>query len=167
MTAIVLIGFMGAGKTTVARALAERLGCAWLDLDGLITERTGRTPAQIIDQQGESRFRQEESAALRQALREIRPGVMALGGGAWTVEANRELIARYGCRTVWLDAPFDLCFQRLTQQGDTRPLARDPARARQLYAARRPAYAQARATVTITQDMTAQQIVDKIMSSTL
>ncbi len=163
---IVLLGFMGAGKTTVARALAARLGCGWLDVDGIIAQRAGLTPAQIIDRQGEARFRELETQALRVAL-EGQTRIIATGGGAWANEQNRELVAARQCLTVWLDAPFELCRQRIAPQGDTRPLARDETLARQLYAARRPFYAQAARVVHLTPEKTVLEIVDEIVSSTL
>src|SRR5438270_333739 len=65
---IVITGFMGAGKTTVAVALSRLLGCASLDLDDLITAREGRPPQQLIDEDGEAAFRECETLALREAL---------------------------------------------------------------------------------------------------
>jgi shikimate kinase len=139
---LVITGFMGAGKTTVARSLAARLGCAALDMDEFVTAREGRTPQQLIDEDGEPRFREIETRALADALTHHAARVVALGGGAWTIKANRELVARHGCLSVWLDAPFELCWQRITEAPDeARPLARDPARARSLYDARRSLYA--------------------------
>lgn len=139
---VVITGFMGAGKTTVARALAARLGCAAIDADEFITARVGRTPQQIIDGEGEPRFREIESRALAEILADESAGVVALGGGAWTIEANRELIARDGCFTVWLDAPFELCWRRIARGGrNARPLARDREAALSLYEARRGLYA--------------------------
>lgn len=163
---LVLLGFMGAGKTSVARALAARFDCGWLDVDDLITTRTGLTPAQIIDQQGEARFRELETEALSAAL-DGDTRVIATGGGAWTLEQNRELVNARQCLTVWLDTPFELCRRRIAPQGDTRPLARDETRARQLYETRRALYTQATLHVHITPEKTVEKVVDEIMSSTL
>lgn len=169
-TRVVITGFMAAGKTTVARSLAARLGCATLDTDALVRERTGRTPAEIIDAEGEARFRELESGALRDALTNGRPAaavVIALGGGAWSVEANRELINARGCLTVWLDAPYELCRQRIDDAtaaagAPDRPNARDPERARALYDARRPLYALAAHRVEVAADRSAGSIVEEI-----
>src|SRR5262245_13296867 len=110
---VVIVGFMGCGKTTVAKALARRLGCEMIDLDTFITEREGRSPAQIIMEDGEIPFRKTESQALRNALEIDEARVIALGGGAWTIEANRALVAQHKGLSVWLDAPFELCWQRI------------------------------------------------------
>src|SRR6185295_9378263 len=120
---VIITGFMASGKTTVARALAFKLGCQNIDLDQFITDRTGRTPKEIIEQDGESAFREVETNSLREALASEPTGVIALGGGAWTVLRNRELIAERDALTVWLDAPFELCWQRIETAGSERPLA--------------------------------------------
>ena len=136
---------MGAGKTTVAAALAGLLGGASLDLDAFITGREGRTPQEIIDRDGEPLFRQAETRALAEALREHAAAathgvVIALGGGAWTIERNRALINQHDARTVWLDAPFDVCWRRINAEPGTRPLARDRAQTARLYTERRAVY---------------------------
>lgn len=141
---VVVTGFMAAGKTTVARALAASLGCDALDTDELVAARAGRTPAEIIDADGEARFREIESRALAEALARPGPVVVALGGGAWTIPSNRELVAARGCLSVWLDAPFDLCWRRIdaaASDAPARPFARERERARALYEARRALYA--------------------------
>jgi shikimate kinase len=141
---IVITGFMCAGKTTVARALAARLKCAALDTDAAIVERTGRRIAAIIEEDGEVRFRQIEREVLRDCLESGDARIIALGGGAWTLAENRALIAAHDCLTVWLDAPFELCWQRIANapaQGEAaRPLARDRDHALALYTTRRASY---------------------------
>lgn len=138
---IVIVGFMGCGKTTVAEALARRLDCAMIDLDSFIIEREGRSPAEIIEQDGEPAFRAIETQALQHVLENGGARVIALGGGAWTVEANRDLVDRHNCLSVWLDAPFELCWERI-MLGETtvRPLAPDRERAEELYNVRRQIY---------------------------
>lgn len=137
---IVIVGFMGCGKTTVAEALARQLGCQAIDLDSFITAREGHSPAEIIQQDGEPAFRKIETAALRDVLEAKEARVIALGGGAWTIEANRRIVAEHGCLSIWLDAPFELCWERITSSGTTRPMAPDLESAEKLYASRRPAY---------------------------
>ncbi|SRR5712692_8610253 len=137
---VVIVGFMGCGKTTVAEALAQRLGCATIDLDSFITNREGHTPAEIIAQDGGPSFREIETRALKVVLEENAARVIALGGGAWMSEANRALVAQHDCLSVWLDAPFELCWERIQSGGTTRPLAPDQQSAETLYESRRPTY---------------------------
>ncbi|HEX8131007.1 MAG TPA: shikimate kinase [Pyrinomonadaceae bacterium] len=162
---IVLTGFMCVGKTTVARALAARLGGEMIDTDAALVEREGRSIASIIDEDGEPRFRQLERDALRAVL-ESGDGarVIALGGGAWTIAENRALIAAHDCLTVWLDAPFELCWQRIAHSADARPLARDRPLARELYDARRAAYELATVRVEITEARSADDTAAEIAS---
>jgi shikimate kinase len=145
---IVIIGFMGCGKTTVAEALAERLGCAKLDLDSFITDREGHTPAEIIVQDSEPSFREIETRALKAVLEEHAARVIALGGGAWTIEANRALMAQHDCLSVWLDAPFEVCWERILISATVRPLAPDRESARMRYDSRRADYGTARLRLT-------------------
>jgi shikimate kinase len=139
MSTIVITGFMGSGKTTVAASLARRLGCDVIDLDALITERAGHTPAEIISRDGEAVFRQIETQMLRNVLDDNSARVIALGGGAWTITENRRLIAERMCLSVWLDAPFELCWERIIAAA-ARPLAPDRESAQRLYTARRASY---------------------------
>ncbi len=142
---VVITGFMGAGKTTVGRALARLLGVGFVDLDDALASDEGRGPRELIDEEGEDYFRAAETRALRRVLEEGAAHVVATGGGAWTLERNRALVAAHGCLSVWLDASYELCRRRIEEQGATseRPFARDPARALALYEQRLAAYAQA------------------------
>ena len=137
---IVITGFMGCGKSKVASALAEHLNVSMVDLDESITARTGRTPAQLIDEDGEPAFRRVETNTLREVLQSGEAGVIALGGGAWIEAANRELIDDYRCPSVWLDVPFAVCWTRIEAAGEDRPLGRTRAQAARLYERRRPVY---------------------------
>jgi shikimate kinase len=138
---IVIVGFMGCGKTTVARTLAREMGCRMIDLDSFITEREGRSPAEIIAQDGESSFRKIETRALNDTLENGDPRLIALGGGAWTIEANRALVAQHDCLSVWLNSPFKLCWERITANPKTiRPLAPNRETAQKLHASRRASY---------------------------
>src|SRR5436190_19597924 len=104
---ILSTGFMGAGKTTLAGALAYRLTCVAVDLDELIHQHEGRTAKQIIQEDGEASFRDVETRYLRETFKIGTLLVVSLGGGAWTIDRNRQLIAAAGGVTVWLDVPFD------------------------------------------------------------
>src|SRR6266516_2155795 len=141
---IIITGFMGSGKTTVAQALANRLGCDMIDLDSFITKHESRTPAEIIEQDGEAAFRDIETRQLRHLLKKTDARVIALGGGTWTIETNRELVTRSRGLTVWLNASFELCWQRIqaisVSGGRVRPLAPDRESARGLYEQRRASY---------------------------
>jgi len=161
---IVIVGFMGCGKTTVAQTLARELGCGMIDLDSFITERGGRSPAEIIEHEGELSFREIETRALDDVLEKGDARVIALGGGAWTIAANRALIAQHGCSSVWLDAPFELCWERITANPKTiRPLAPNRERARKLHESRRVSYVLAQLRVDAAKGLA--EIVDEITRS--
>ncbi|HVF56525.1 MAG TPA: shikimate kinase [Pyrinomonadaceae bacterium] len=167
---ILITGFMAAGKTTVARSLARMLVCACVDLDDLVCRREGRRPHELIDEDGEDAFRDAETRALRSALeRSDARAVIALGGGTWTLERNRALVARHKCFTVWLDAPFDLCWQRIASADSLpdRPLARDREQARKLYESRRALYQLADLRVVVTPERSADDIADDIAAGIL
>jgi shikimate kinase len=136
---VVIVGFMGAGKSSVGRELARLLDAFVVDLDDSITEREGHTPQELIDEDGEPAFRAAETRALADAFDKGAARVIALGGGALTAPATRELIARHNCFMIWLDAPFELCWQRIAGD-EMRPFARERESARRLYEERRKFY---------------------------
>jgi len=144
---IVITGFMGSGKSTVGRALARRLDSQMVDLDKEILKQEKRSAKQIIEEDGETAFREIETRVLCDVLQKNAAGVIALGGGAWTVARNRELITSAGGTSVWLDAPFSVCWQRIVagivDGREGRPLARNEPEALGLYTQRRAAYAAA------------------------
>ena len=137
---IVITGFMGCGKSKIARALARRFEVPIVDLDDVITARQGRTPAQLITEEGEPAFREIESNTLRETLQTIPVGVIALGGGAWIEETNRDLIEQRGCLSIWLDVPFEVCWGRIKASEEDRPLGRTREQALKLYERRKPIY---------------------------
>jgi shikimate kinase len=140
--AIYLVGFMGCGKSIVGRALADELGWSFIDLDEDIEKRAGASIADVFDIQGEANFRALESEALKnrvQIARAGQPQVISLGGGAFTIEENIELVLNHGV-TVWLDAPLEVIERRIAEETH-RPLARDPVRMKELFDQRRGAYA--------------------------
>jgi shikimate kinase len=151
--AIYLVGFMGCGKSTVGRALADEIGWSFFDLDEEIERRENASIADIFDTHGEPAFREIESAVLRQRVHHAqmgRPQVVALGGGAFLSEENFDLVSNNGV-SVWLDCSFEH-IQRRIQSHTHRPLAHDPARLRHLFEARRPGYARADYRVEISHD---------------
>jgi shikimate kinase len=149
MKTIFVVGFMGAGKSTVGRALAARLGWRFIDLDDEIEAAEGAKISDIFAARGEEAFRHLETEALRRLLARAEGTVIALGGGAFTIAANRELLRDQV--TVWLDCPFDMV-QRRVAQFTHRPLARDPERFAALYSARREHYARATHRIAIASD---------------
>jgi shikimate kinase len=144
---VFLVGFMGAGKSSVGRALGQRLNWGFEDLDDRIEAREGRTVAEIFRDSGESEFRRAEHAALQQVLEELRGGVakvVALGGGTFAQEQNYEAIQACGVPTVFLDAPLPELWQRCAQQLDAkRPLMTSQNRFRETHEARLPYYTKA------------------------
>lgn len=145
-TVVLLVGFMGAGKTSVGRALEQLLNWEFEDLDDRIEAREGRSIEQIFRDSGEADFRRAESAALSELLAEENssPRVVALGGGAFAQARNALLIQTAGACTVFLDAPAEELYRRCAQEGRERPLCRDLEQFRKLLEQRRPSYLQAR-----------------------
>lgn len=137
---IFLVGFMGAGKTTVGRTLAEHLEYDFFDLDELIEERAGKSVQVIFSELGEAEFRRLEREAIRECGGLTR-AVIALGGGAYVSSENRMLLRTIG-QTVWLSCPLEICLRRIS--GDaSRPLLGDETEMGELFDARRGAYAMA------------------------
>jgi shikimate kinase len=141
---IYLVGFMGCGKSTVGSALADELGWCFYDLDCEIEKTAGASIAEIFDHCGEEAFRTLETEALKKRIQNVRTGrpqVIALGGGAFTIEENFALVSNHGV-SIWLDAPLEVIQPRIAAETH-RPLARDPQRFRELYEVRRESYARA------------------------
>ncbi len=160
-TPIFLLGFMGAGKSTVGEALAARLARPFIDLDKRIEAVTERTIADLIENEGEERFRQIESQLLQEVVRA--PGaVIALGGGVITRRENRQLIARTGL-SFWLDVPFEVCWQRIQNDQTVRPLAPNEEAARERYKQRLPLYQQADFRIAVSEAQPASEIVEVIL----
>lgn len=144
--AVFLVGFMGAGKTSVGKALAQTLGWGFIDLDDRVEGREKRSIAEIFRDSGEAAFRKAETAALHELLDHLdhdRPAVIAVGGGAFVREENIRLLAASGSPVVFLDAPDDVLRQRCQSQGADRPLFQDKESFRELYETRRPHYLRA------------------------
>lgn len=147
---VILIGFMGAGKSSVGRTLAEQLGWTFEDLDDRIERREGRKVAEIFRASSEEGFRRAEHAALKELLRELRSGVqriVALGGGAFVQKKNAALIEAGAVPTVFLDAAVEelwrRCRQQAEEQGIERPLLSSLEQFGELYEARQPHYLKA------------------------
>lgn len=166
MNMIVITGFMGSGKSTVARALANHLAWGMLDLDQVIEQEAGRSVPEIIEVDGEPRFRQLETRTLTKLLESFTSNVVvALGGGAWISEVNRKLISDHGAVSVWLDAPFPLCWRRIAESGGGRPLARSEAEARNLFTERLACYELADVHVQVSKQKSADEIAAEIVQA--
>ena len=135
-----LVGFMGAGKTTVARAVGARLGWRVEDIDLRIEARERRSVAQIFAQSGEPYFRQAERQILSELL-PLREIVVATGGGTFVEPDNRALMLADGA-VAWLDVPLARLLERIPADG-RRPLASDRQQLELLFARRQLAYAEA------------------------
>ena len=171
LSALFLVGFMGAGKTSVGQALARHLNWAFEDLDRRIEQREHRTVPEIFRDSGEVEFRRVEHAALQDVLEELRRGafkVVALGGGAFVQENNAALLRESGIPTVFLDAPVEELWRRCCEQTGTaeaeRPLLRSIDKFRELYDTRRKAYMRASSKVQ-TKSRTVNEIAAEIVTT--
>lgn len=141
-----IAGFMCSGKTTVGRKLADRVGWDFVDVDAEIERGENTTIGSIFESRGEDEFRRIETDMLRRLVRQVErgmPAVIALGGGAFVRRENFEMLENNGI-SLWLDCSFESIARRLEAEGnDVRPLAKDAAALRALYAARLPGYSRA------------------------
>ncbi|MGA8152818.1 MAG: shikimate kinase [Terriglobales bacterium] len=142
---VFLVGFMGAGKTSVGRSLSDRLGWDFEDLDDRIQTRERRLIAEIFRESGEAEFRRAEHAALRELIEELgsSPRIVALGGGAFAQASNAAMLEESGAPVVFLDGPADELFRRCEGENSERPLRHDRTQFRELYEQRRPFYLKA------------------------
>jgi shikimate kinase len=155
---IVLVGMMGAGKSSVGRRLAARLGIPFVDADAEIESAAGRTIPEIFAEHGESYFRAGEARVIARLL-EQGPQVLATGGGAVMDASTRALIRDKGV-SVWLKADLDVLLKRTRRRGD-RPLAD---KIKDLLPQREPIYALADITVQ-SRDEPHDTIVDEVVSA--
>ena len=155
---IYLVGFMAAGKTTVARLLGARLGWRAEDIDELIEARERMTVADIFSRHGEAYFRAAERDILR-VLLPLRHTVVATGGGTFMDPENRQAMNLDGT-SVWLDVPIDTVVARLPADG-RRPLSSDRAQMERLFALRQAAYLQAHLRVEATAPP--EEIVERVL----
>jgi shikimate kinase len=176
--AVILVGFMGAGKTTVGRLLAEKQGWEFVDLDDHIRERERRSVPEIFRDSGEAYFRRVESECLRDVLKTKGPSsrtnglarddrnrrlVLALGGGAFVQPQNADFIRVSSVPVVFLDAAPDVLFQRCAPQVGERPLLANQNQFRQLYESRREGYMTAGVRIDTTA-LTPGQVAEEIAS---
>lgn len=173
---VCLAGFMGCGKTTAGRLLAQQLGWRFVDLDERIEAQAGLRITDIFERTGEPAFRELERAELARSLGEAAsspvPTVLALGGGTFAQPENLEMLraaclpagaARAGA-IVWLDCPVEQLLSRCVMMDD-RPLFRDEESFRKLYDERLPFYRQA--DVRVEGGDSPRQVVERILASEL
>jgi shikimate kinase len=148
---VCLTGFMGAGKTSVGKAVAATLKWQFVDLDSTIEAAEGATIAEIFARGGEHIFREREAAVLRQILQERAPELLlSLGGGTLTRAENQEELRRNHAFIIFLNAPLDELWQRVGSEGGAvRPLLKDRASFDELYFARLSGYREADTTVDV------------------
>lgn len=151
MDRIFLVGFMGAGKSRVGKALAQLLSRRFLDLDERLSRRFGATIPEVFARHGEAAFRAAETEELAAAAA-LDGVVVAAGGGAFASPANRRLLESAGATSVYLDLPWEVLRRRLEADHAGRPLYGDEAAARRLWEERQPAYRRADLTVALTGD---------------
>lgn len=169
-TTIILVGFMGAGKTSVGRALGQRLNWIFEDLDDRIVRREGRTIPEIFRDSGESEFRRIEHEALRDLVCELAGNsrIVALGGGAFAQEKNTALLSALRLPVLFLDAPveelWERCCLQASQAGIERPLLRRLEEFRKLYDERRRSYTKAVFTIQ-TSDRSVDEIAAEIVQT--
>src|SRR5258708_25839636 len=154
---IYLVGFRAAGKSTIGRLLAYELGLSFADVDEDMVGAEGSSIAEIFDARGEQEFREIEREAIQKRVSEVergRPMVVALGGGAFAQESNRELLEENGI-SIWLDCPYPTVCRRI-EDSSHRPLPRDPQKFKKLFKDRRALYSKAEYRVEINSDHPAE-----------
>jgi shikimate kinase len=163
---ITLTGFMGSGKTTVGKVLADFLGCPFMDLDDLIVKKAGKSIPEIFAQDGEPAFRQLEARLLRQTVEKYTENtvVLALGGGAVTAPASAALLHEKSV-CIYLRATLETLLSRLEGETAGRPLA-DASLADRL-AAREPLYEQTAHVIIDTDGLSPDEVADEIIISSL
>ncbi len=137
---IALTGFMGVGKSSVARHLAGMLSCENVDLDAFIETNEKRTVVQILETDGVESYRRIETENLKRVLDMDSDRVLSLGGGTWTIAENRELLKAHGFTSVWLESTFEHCWINIKFSRKERPLARNKLAARKLFDERQSLY---------------------------
>jgi shikimate kinase len=158
---IYLVGFMGAGKTTVGRELAARLGMPFFDLDELVESAEKMSIKNIFTQHGEPYFRKRERDILR-STRYLEHGVIATGGGTFTFDENIQFIQSEGL-SVYLCAPYALLRGRIGTKAAERPLFRDDVAAHELFNSRQRYYRLCDVTIEIREEETPNEIVERLL----
>lgn len=161
---LVLVGMMGAGKTTVGRAIASRLRRDLLDSDALIECRTGRTVREIFATDGEDAFRMIETDVLMTSLAADEPAVIAAAGGVVLRAENRAALKSSGARVVWLRADPALLIERVKSGGHRPLLDDDPAATlRRMYDEREPLYREVAHAIVTVDNRSINDVVEAVL----
>ena len=158
---IYVIGFMGAGKTTIGRELAQRIESPFFDLDELVESAENMSIKDIFAQHGEPYFRKRERDLLR-STRNLENAVIATGGGTFTFDENIQFIQSEGL-SVFLSAPYALLRSRIGEKAAERPLFRDDVATHELYNSRLRFYRMADVTIEVREDETTTEIVERLI----
>jgi shikimate kinase len=158
---IYIVGFMGAGKTTIGRELASRIDAPFFDLDELVEAAEKMSVKDIFAEHGEPYFRKRERDLLR-STKHLERAVVATGGGTFTFDENIQFIQTEGL-SVFLSAPYSLLRARIGDKAAERPLFRDDTTAHELYASRMRYYRMSDVTVEIREEETPAEIVERLM----
>ena len=159
---IALTGFMGVGKSSVARHLSSVLRCERIDLDAYIEKTEGRVIPEILTKEGEPAYRDIETKNLELVLTTTNIQILSLGGGTWTVARNRDLINEHGLVSVWLESSFEHCWTNISKSRKERPLAKNKDAARRLFDERQAIYCLADWHFLIRPELTSYEIAKQI-----
>lgn len=165
MKTVVMVGMMGAGKTSVGTAFARLIGVPFVDSDDEIVRAANRSIPEIFERDGEAFFRARETEVLSRLLRGA-PCVLSTGGGAFMSAANRAIVREAGV-SVWIRADLDLLWNRVRHK-TTRPLLRTPnprETLRALYEARVPIYQLADVVVDAAADLTVEEMAGRVLNA--
>jgi len=161
---IYLVGFMGAGKSSIGRELARRMKRTFIDLDGCLEDSFGMPIDEVFRSRGEGAFRQAERATLERTAG-LDNAVIATGGGAFCHPANRDIIHSRGGCSVFLKVPWSVLVERLQADHHGRPKFTGPVAAKHLYDSRRPHYEHATCTVVLTGSESPREAAELIADS--
>jgi shikimate kinase len=160
---LALTGFMGVGKSSVARHLSQLIETERVDLDTAIENGQGMTITEFIDHRGEEEFRLIETSTLKHVLTNSKPGVLSLGGGTWTIPENRQMIKSAGYNVIWLESTFDHCWINIKFSRKDRPLGRSKESTRKLFQERQLHYCLADWHFIVRPDHTSYEVAREIV----
>lgn len=161
---LVLVGMSGAGKSSVGRACADRLGARFIDVDHALEESTGRSIREVFEAEGESGFRRREHEVFRDLLASEAPAVIASGGGVVLLEENRELLRSPRCRVIWLRIEPDALRHRVANRAHRPLLDGDPdAALHAMWVEREPLYQEVADAIVSVEHRTVGEVVEAVL----